>query len=214
MIKTMSLFFVNQFRGLLTYKDSKGQLTELTFCQPIDTTCKILKKKNPDWTPSSSAEVPQWLPQIHFESNPSPFISITPQHFSLLSKLLDRHLPRLLSFIDELMTYADKAEQRRGTRSGIIFDEDVLDEARGIAIRSYSVDAVKAMLREVEKTKKDLVDAVNVQSDISKKYIELQMQHQELQKKYDSLEKRTTDYEQGVIEMQNKLNELKFKLKI
>jgi septal ring factor EnvC (AmiA/AmiB activator) len=139
---------------------------------------------------------------------------MTPQHFSLLSKLLDRHLPRLMSFIDELMTYADKAEQRRGTRSGIIFDEDVLDEARGIAIRSYSVDSVKAMLRELEKTQKEFIDAVNVQNDISQKYIELQMQHQELMKKYAVLEKKTTEYEQGVKEMQNKLNELKFKLKI
>jgi len=119
-----------------------------------------------------------------------------------------------MSFIDELMTYADKAELRRGTRSGIIFDEDVLDEARGIAIRSYSVDSVKAMLRELEKTQKDVIDAMNGQNDISKRCGELQMQHGELQKKYALLEKKTTEYEQGVKEMQNKLNELKFKLKI
>jgi len=110
------------------------------------------------------------------------------------------------------MTHADKAELRRGTRSGIIFDEDVLDEARGIAIRSYSVDSVKAMLRELERTQKELIDAMNVQNDITKKYVELQMQHQDLLKKYEGIQQRSSDYEQGVIEMQNKVLELQFKL--
>jgi len=125
---------------------------------------------------------------------------------------MDRHFPRLVAFINELMNHADKAELRRGTRSGIIFDEDVLDEARGIAIRSYSVDSVKALLRELEKTQTDLIDAVNVQNDISKKYVDLQMQHQDLMKKYEDLEKKANGYEQGVIEMQNKVLELQFKL--
>jgi len=91
-----------------------------------------------------------WLQEIHFDSKPHPQIVLTQYHFNHLGKLLDRHLPKLIDFINELMKHADAAELRRGTRSGIIFDEDVLDEARGIAIRSYSVDTVKAMRRDLE----------------------------------------------------------------
>jgi len=72
------------------------------------------------------------------------------------------------------MKHADNSEQRIGTRSSVIFDEDVLDEARGLTARSYSADAVRLMRKELERYKKDLVDALNVEKEIAEKYSELQ----------------------------------------
>jgi len=186
--------------------------TEHVLCHPVDTAWDYVRQKNTEWTPQSDPSVPPFFQQIHFESKPSPQLTITPQNFHQFTLLKERHMPRLVHFINDLMQQADKGEIRRGTRSSVIFDEDVLDEARGAGARAYSVDTVKAMRRELEKSKKELEDAINVQTDIATKYAELQIQHHELTKKYEDMEKKANGQEVAMVEMQGKMMDLQLKL--
>jgi len=123
-----------------------------------------------------------------------------------MSKLLERHLPRLFAFFEELMKQADKAELRRGNRNDIIIKETENTTKR------FSLDTVKLMRRDLERSKKELVDAINVQTDLTKKYVDLQIQHQDFKLKIEEAEKRSVSYEQAMTELQNKMVDLQLKL--
>jgi len=202
---------LTQVKGSLWITEN-NERKEHILCLPVNTTWDYKRHNNLEWTPQSPPTVPPFFQNVHFESTPSPQIIIKPEHFQEFSLLRERHMPRLLTFINDLMTHADKAELRRGTRSGVIFDEDVLDEARGAHARAYSVDTVKAMRRDLERSKKELEDAILVQTDIATKHAELQIQHFDLTKKYEEIEKRASGYEVAMVEMQTKMMELQLKL--
>eukprot|EP01124_Arcella_intermedia_P018070 TRINITY_DN25040_c0_g1_i1.p1 TRINITY_DN25040_c0_g1~~TRINITY_DN25040_c0_g1_i1.p1 ORF type:complete len:1188 (-),score=283.73 TRINITY_DN25040_c0_g1_i1:91-3609(-) len=202
-------FLLKQVKGSL-WTTQENVTKERVLCEPVDTICKFHRKKKVDWSPSSGTS--PWEQNALFESHPSPRISITHEDFTLMGNLFDRHIPRIVKFINELMEHADKAEQRRTARSSVIFDEDVLDEARGTAARAYSVETVKAMKKDLEKTKKELDDALQVQSDIATKFAEMQVAFHDLQQKCDSFEKKAIDGEIGMMEMSKKLMEVQMKL--
>jgi len=104
------------------------------------------------------------------------------------------------------MKQADKAELRRGNRNDIIIRETEN------TTKKFSIDTVKLMRRDLERSKKELVDAINVQNDLTKKYVDLQIQHLELKQKIEEAEKKSVSYEQAMTELQDKMMDLQLKL--
>jgi len=141
---------------------------------------------------------------VIFQSVPNPEVIISPQHFSHLSKLVDRHLPQLSTFLNDLMTHADKAELRRGTRTrtGIILEE-------GSNSRTYTSEMVKLIRKDLDKSKKELSDALSVQDDLALKYVELQMQHHTLMAKYEELRIKSNACEEQMTQIQDKMIQIK-----
>ena len=86
------------------------------------------------------------------------------------------------------------------------------DDQAGANVKSMSPAAVRQLKDQLDSTKSELQQALDVQKDLATKTAELQMENHELTRKFSELEKKSTKYETLLYDMQQKMMALQMKL--
>jgi len=189
---------------------------EIPLSVPIDTTFEYAREKNINWTNKIPAEPtsdfkslePEWVQNISITASTPAKVVLDENHFRTIDGLTLRHLPKLRSILTELMANADTEASKEGRAATVVVDEDVVEQARGYKARAMSPAEVKLLLIELENSKRDLKQAVDVQNDLGQKTVNIQLENIEMAKKCEDVDKKIKGYEKALNEMQSRLGEL------